>query len=208
MLPTVSPPVTSASSAATRPARRAPPTCWAVRSATPWVVWPRWRRPWVLRREPGLRSPVRRRSPVCCARPSGCAGSAWHEHSDIAGRAVARGVSGMSVLTSLARLKAMREGVAQPIATVRHFHLAERPMVFIPLKLSGEAAAPLAAMVGTEESAPRLMVVTQPRNRDLRFAFAAELAGVLLPYIKGFLGRTETVEKKNAEPYERVLDAP
>ena len=114
----------------------------------------------------------------------------------------------MSVLTSLARLKAMREGVAQPIATVRHFHLAERPMVFIPLKLSGEAAAPLAAMVGTEESAPRLMVVTQPRNRDLRFAFAAELAGVLLPYIEGFLGRTETVEKKNAEPYERVLDAP
>lgn len=114
----------------------------------------------------------------------------------------------MSILTSLARLRALKEGVAQPIATVRHCHLSARPMVFIPLKLSGEAAAPLAAMLGTDPAAPRLLVVPQPRNRDLRFAFAAELAGVLLPYVEGFLERTETVEKKNADPYERVLDAP
>ncbi|MEU0571901.1 hypothetical protein ABZ297_41780 [Nonomuraea sp. NPDC005983] len=114
----------------------------------------------------------------------------------------------MSLLTSLARLRAIDEGLAQPIATVRHCHLAARPMVFIPLKLSGEAAAPLAAMLGTRRDDAHLLVVTQPRNRDLRFAWAAELAGLLLPYVEGFLGGTETVERKNADPYERVLDAP
>ncbi|TDD55324.1 hypothetical protein E1286_03825 [Nonomuraea terrae] len=114
----------------------------------------------------------------------------------------------MSLLTSLARLRALDEGIAQPVATVRHCHLAERPMVFIPLKLSGEAAAPLAAMLGTDRGDPRLLVVPQPRNRDLRFAWAAELAGVLLPYVEGFLGDTETVERRNADPYERTVDAP
>ncbi|MFI7701337.1 hypothetical protein [Nonomuraea sp. NPDC049480] len=114
----------------------------------------------------------------------------------------------MSLLTSLARLRALDEGIAQPIATVRHCHLSERPMVFVPLKLSGEAAAPLAAMLGADRDRPRLLVVTQPRNRDLRFAWAAELAGVLLPYVEGFLHDTETVERRNADPYERALDAP
>ncbi|MGW4410958.1 hypothetical protein ACWEJ6_43475 [Nonomuraea sp. NPDC004702] len=114
----------------------------------------------------------------------------------------------LSLLTSLARLRALREGIAQPVATVRHCHVGARPMVFIPLKLSGEAAAPLAAMLGTDRDRPRLLVVTQPRNRDLRFAWAAELAGVLLPYVEGFTADTETVERKNADPYERALDAP
>ncbi|YCK38780.1 hypothetical protein ACNF49_33465 [Actinomadura sp. ATCC 39365] len=114
----------------------------------------------------------------------------------------------LSLLTSLARLRALREGIAQPVATVRHCHVGARPMVFIPLKLSGEAAAPLAAMLGTDRDRPRLLVVTQPRNRDLRFAWAAELGGVLLPYVEGFTADTETVERKNADPYERALDAP
>lgn len=114
----------------------------------------------------------------------------------------------MSLLTSLARLRALEAGVAQPIATVRHCHVSARPLVFIPLKVAGEAAAPLAAMAGTDPEAPRLLVVTRPRDRDLRFAWAAELAGVVLPYVEGFLGETETVERRNADPYERTLDAP
>jgi hypothetical protein len=114
----------------------------------------------------------------------------------------------MSALTALARLRAVREGRAQRAATVRHCHVAERPMAFIPLRMAGEAAAPLAAMVGTDPGAPRLLVVPQPRDRDLRFAFAAELAEVLLPYVEGFEKETETVERRGAEPYERCLDAP
>jgi hypothetical protein len=112
----------------------------------------------------------------------------------------------MSVLTAYARVRAVREGRAQPIATVRHLHLAERPMVFIPLRLAGEAAAPLGAMAGTDPAEPRLLVVPQPRDRDLRFAFVAELASIMLPYVEGFAARTETVEARN--PYERSLDAP
>ncbi|WP_326822436.1 hypothetical protein [Streptosporangium sp. NBC_01756] len=114
----------------------------------------------------------------------------------------------MSALTALAQLRAVRDGIAQRITTVRHCHIAPRPMVFIPLKLAGEAAAPLAAMVGTDPDHPRLLVVPQPRNRDLRFSFAADLAEVLLPYVEGFEKTTETVEKKGGEPYERCLDAP
>ncbi|MBG0818850.1 hypothetical protein [Planomonospora sp. ID82291] len=114
----------------------------------------------------------------------------------------------MSALTALARLRAMREGTAQRITTVRHCHVSDRPMVFVPVKMAGEAAAPLGAMVGTDPDHPRLLVVPQPRNRDLRFAFAAELAEVLLPYVEGFQKATETVERKGGEPYERCLEAP
>ncbi|NUT38932.1 MAG: hypothetical protein HOV86_03005 [Thermoactinospora sp.] len=114
----------------------------------------------------------------------------------------------MSVLTALARIEAVRQGRAQRIAAVRHVHLAERPMVVIPLGLAGEANAPLGALVGTDREHPALLTVPQPRNRDLRFAFAAELAGLLVPYLEGFSADAETVEPKRGEPYERSLDAP
>jgi hypothetical protein len=114
----------------------------------------------------------------------------------------------VSTLAALARLRALQTGTAKRLATVRHCHLSERPMVFIPLRLAGEAAAPLAAMAGTDPARPRLLVVPQPRDRDLRFAFTAELAEILLPYVEGLQKATETVERRGAEPYERCLDAP
>jgi hypothetical protein len=55
----------------------------------------------------------------------------------------------MTAISSYARARAVAAGRAQPIATVRHLHMAARPMVFVPLVLAGEANAPLAAMVGT-----------------------------------------------------------
>ena len=99
----------------------------------------------------------------------------------------------MSTLTALARAQAFAEGRAQPIATVRHLHVHPRPLVIIPLAMAGEANAPLAAMAGTEASAPQLLVVAQPRNRDHRFAFAAELAALLVPYVESFTGVAEPV---------------
>ena len=89
----------------------------------------------------------------------------------------------MSALSSLAQLQAVAAGVAQPLATVRHCHVPDAPLVLVPLKLAGEAAAPLAVLVGSAPGDPTLLVVPQPRNRDLRFAFAAEIADVVLPYI-------------------------
>ncbi|MEU4210501.1 hypothetical protein AB0F13_11005 [Streptomyces sp. NPDC026206] len=106
----------------------------------------------------------------------------------------------MSLISTLARLEAAREGRAQPLATVRHRHVAERPMVLVPLTTAGEAGAPLGAMVGTERDAPRLLVVAQPRDRDLRFAFLAELASEMLPYIEGYGDAVEHEQRKETDP--------
>ena len=65
----------------------------------------------------------------------------------------------MSTLTSLARAQAVERGRAQSICVVRHVHVSDRPLVFVPLALAGEANAPLAAMIGDDPRAPRLLVV-------------------------------------------------
>ncbi|WP_306212255.1 hypothetical protein [Actinoplanes sp. RD1] len=115
----------------------------------------------------------------------------------------------MSTLTALARAQAFAEGRAQPLATVRHLHLHERPLVLIPYTMAGEPNAPLAAMVGTERDHPRVLVVAQPRNRDDRFAFAAELAEVLLPYLGSFTAETEAVAvDRGRDVRYRYTDAP
>jgi len=115
----------------------------------------------------------------------------------------------MSVLTALARAEAFAAGSAIPVTTVRHVHLAADPFVLVPLLLAGEAAAPLAALVGTSRAEPTLLLVPQPRNRDQRFAFMAELAALMLTYIDGKRAHTETVSAtKNREAWERSLDAP
>ena len=54
----------------------------------------------------------------------------------------------MSTLRALAQAQAVAAGVAQPVATVRHLHLSERPLVLVPLAMAGEANAPLAAPGG------------------------------------------------------------
>jgi len=86
----------------------------------------------------------------------------------------------VSALVALAKAEAAQSGRAQLVSTVRHVHLADRPLVLIALTLAGEANAPLAAMIGDSPGSARLLVVDQPRNRDQRFAFAAELAGIVL----------------------------
>ena len=112
----------------------------------------------------------------------------------------------MSTLTALARAIAAERGAAQPACAVRHVHISERPLVFIPLALAGEANAPLAAMVGDSPQAPRLLTVAEPRDRDQRFAFAAELAAIVLRYIGSYLGSEETAGTR--EPRIRYADAP
>jgi hypothetical protein len=114
----------------------------------------------------------------------------------------------VSTLTALARIEAARHGRAQPLATVRHCHLAERPLVVVPLRLAGEAAAPLAVMAGTGPGDARLLVVPQPRNRNLRFAFAAELAAIVLSYLESCRTVTEVVTDRAGAERERYADAP
>lgn len=91
----------------------------------------------------------------------------------------------MSALTSLARVVAASRGRAVPIRTVRHVHISDRPLVLIPLALAGEANAPLGAMVGDNRLDPTVLVVAEPRDRTQRFAFAADLADIVLKHITG-----------------------
>ncbi|MFJ3171309.1 hypothetical protein ACIPJK_11070 [Streptomyces roseus] len=123
----------------------------------------------------------------------------------------------MSLLNTLARLEAVRAGRARPLATVRHRHLSERPLVLVPLTTAGEAGAPLGALVGTDPARPRLLVVPQPRDRDLRWAFLADLADEVLPYVEGYADDVERVERTETDPEtgakskveaELCLDAP
>ncbi len=105
----------------------------------------------------------------------------------------------MSVLTALARAEAVESGRAQPLTTVRHTHISARPLVLVPLSLAGEAAAPLAALVGSDEAAPRLLVVSNPRNRTQRFDFVAELATAVLSYVNSHLRTVEQVPGRSAK---------
>ncbi|MFG3117575.1 hypothetical protein ACGF4C_24670 [Streptomyces sp. NPDC048197] len=106
----------------------------------------------------------------------------------------------MSLIETLARMEAVAAGRARPRCTVRHRHLSENPLVLVPLTTAGEAGAPLGALVGTDREKPALLAVPQPRNRDLRFAFLAELAETVLPYVDGFADAVEWEERKETDP--------
>ncbi|MEV0452201.1 hypothetical protein [Streptomyces sp. NPDC050600] len=106
----------------------------------------------------------------------------------------------MPLISTLARMEAVESGRARPLATVRHRHLSERPLVLVPLTTAGEAGAPLGALVGTDPEEPRLLVVPQPRDRDLRFAFLAELADAVLPYVDSFADVVEAAERSETDP--------
>ncbi|MEV0805284.1 hypothetical protein [Micromonospora sp. NPDC050200] len=115
----------------------------------------------------------------------------------------------MSTLRALAKAQALAAGVAQPVATVRHLHLSTRPLVLVPLAMAGEANAPLATLVGTAPDEARLLIVPQPRNRDQRFRFAAELAATVLPYLEEFRDVTEAVPvDRGRDVRHRYVDAP
>ncbi|MFR9673793.1 hypothetical protein [Streptomyces sp. TR06-5] len=113
----------------------------------------------------------------------------------------------MSLIEVLARAEAVAAGRAQPAATVRHRHLSERPLILVPLTTAGEAGAPLGALVGTERDSPTLLTVPQPRDRDLRFAFLAELARVVLPHLESAQDAVER-EERGGEEIELCTDAP
>jgi hypothetical protein len=115
----------------------------------------------------------------------------------------------MSTLAALAKAEAAATGRAVPVATVRHVHVSDRPLVLIPLAMASEANAPLAAMVGCRRSDPALLVVAQPHNRDQRFAFAAELGDLLCAYVEAHTAVAEPVAvDRGRDVRYRYADAP
>ena len=115
----------------------------------------------------------------------------------------------MTLLTTLARLEAAASGRARPLSRVRHRRLAAQPLVIIPLTLAGDPATPVAAMTGTSRDGQQLLVVPQPRNRDLRLGFLAGLAQIVLGYIAARQNTTEVLPAtRNREERRRYADAP
>ncbi|MEE1928177.1 hypothetical protein V1J52_08215 [Streptomyces sp. TRM 70351] len=114
----------------------------------------------------------------------------------------------MTLLSTLARMEAVSAGRAEPLATVRHRHLTDRPLVLVPLTTAGEAGAPLGAMLGTDAEEPLLLTVAQPRDRDLRFRFLAELADAVLPHLESAQDAVEPVSRRGGEEAELCTDAP
>ena len=85
---------------------------------------------------------------------------------------------------------ASRRAVAK--TSRRHVHLSPRPMVLVGYHLAGDLGAPLALMWSTSRhEEPRCVVVTEPRNRELRFEALAEFAAEFLAYLARFEARDE-----------------
>jgi hypothetical protein len=114
----------------------------------------------------------------------------------------------MTVLTSLARIHASRNDVAQRLTTVRHLHISDEPLVFVPLSMAGEAHAPLAVMIGTQPDQPQLLTVAQPRNRDQQISFAHQLARIFTAYIMPRTNRRVPLRAGSSGPPYRCVDAP
>jgi hypothetical protein len=115
----------------------------------------------------------------------------------------------MTLLATLARLEAASTGRAQPLSRVRHRHLSGQPLVLIPLTLAGDPATPVAAMAGTSRTAPALLVVPQPRDRELRVRFLGSLARIVLGYITARQAATEVLPATSKhEERRRYADAP
>jgi hypothetical protein len=114
----------------------------------------------------------------------------------------------VSVLTSLARAHASTQEVAQRLTTVRHLHVSDEPLVFVPLSMAGEAHAPLAVMIGTRPDRPELLTVAQPRNRDQQTAFAHKLARIFAAYIAPRADRSPRGRGRDSRPADRCADAP
>ncbi|RJQ75951.1 hypothetical protein [Amycolatopsis panacis] len=114
----------------------------------------------------------------------------------------------MSRVSALAHLEAMEEMQAVPLTRFRHRHLSDRPLVVVPLTMAGEAGTPLAVMVSAARRSPVLLVVGQPRNRDQRFAFAAEFGRIVLDYIDSCRQDRRDLPSRGEERPSRYTAAP
>ncbi|MBF6361128.1 hypothetical protein IU447_13495 [Nocardia farcinica] len=114
----------------------------------------------------------------------------------------------MSKVSVLARLEAMEKMSATVVTRFRHRRLSPRPLVLVPLTMAGEAGSPLAVMVGDAKRSPRLLVVGQPRDRNQRFAFVAELSQIVMDYINSCRVDRRATSTRGNESRSYYTDAP
>lgn len=117
----------------------------------------------------------------------------------------------MDSIQLLERLDAVRTGRAVRKTSRRHIHLVEMPLVVVAYHLAGEPGAPLGFMYGTAAARPKLVVIPEPRNRDLRFQFLAQFAKDLNSYLSPFQQLIPvTTRRRNGatQTYLEALRAP
>ncbi|WP_037622850.1 hypothetical protein [Streptomyces aureus] len=111
----------------------------------------------------------------------------------------------MSLLSTLQQCRAANTQYAQPLSRLRYLHIADQPLLVLPLNRPGETARPLAVMAGSDPDHPQLFLA--PPGDDDRFL--AALAEHLHTYIHSFQQATRIRPAKGEHPERReYLDAP
>jgi hypothetical protein len=106
----------------------------------------------------------------------------------------------MSIWVAAARLEAAERRIAEPIAAYHHRRLTDRPLVIIPLFLTGEASAPLAVAIGSARSERQILTVPQPRSLQQRDVLVTRLAQIIMAYVDAHTSaRSTRVDTKGKE---------
>jgi hypothetical protein len=115
----------------------------------------------------------------------------------------------VSLVDLIMAAEAARAHTAVRRTAYRHQHVSGKPLVVVVYNLSGEAAAPLGVMYGTDPSPKKatLVVAAEPRNRDSRFGAINQFAADFVDFVRPYLV-LKTEPKKDGGFRQVAVDAP
>ena len=115
----------------------------------------------------------------------------------------------MNPIELVLKAQAAASGRVQRRRLFRHVHIERAPLAIAALQMAGEPHSLWAALIGTDQRQPRLIVAPEPRNRDIAFGALADLADVLCGAFDGAARAPRVqVPRKNADPFWRCSTAP